>query len=143
MPNREAFPEIFAGLKELLAPFAARFVVTADAPDSYALDAPSSPTHPKGLFFGGVQVKKSYVSYHLMPGYVFPDLLDGLPDNLRRRMQGKSCFNFTRLDDKMTAALADLTAAGAERYEREGILAGAGNEARGGSGSDGATEARR
>ena len=119
MPNRDAFPAIFARLKDLLRPYAPHLVVRADAPDNYYLDAPPSARHPKGLFFGAAQIKKNYVSYHLMPVYAFPDLLEGLPDPLRKRMQGKSCFNFTSLDDAMVEDLKRLTAAGFARYQQE------------------------
>jgi len=37
-------------------------------------------------------------------------------------MQGKSCFNFTRLDGEFAAELGALTAAGVESYRREGLL---------------------
>lgn len=50
-----------------------------------------------------------------MPVYVFPNLLDGLPAALRKRMQGKSCFNFTSLDDTARSELERLAAAGFER----------------------------
>jgi len=35
---------------------------------------------------------------------------------LRRRKQGKSCFNFTTFDEPLLAELATLIAAGFERY---------------------------
>jgi hypothetical protein len=41
-----------------------------------------------------VRKGKSYVSFHLIPVYMFPDLLKGLSPALEKRMQGKSCFNF-------------------------------------------------
>lgn len=122
MPNRDAFPETFAHLRGLLQPFAPSLVVGADAPEVYSLDAPASAKHPDGLFFGAVQMKKNYVSYHLMPVYVFPDLVDSLPDRLRKRMQGKSCFNFTTLDDATLGDLGALTTAGFERYRREQLV---------------------
>jgi hypothetical protein len=40
-----------------------------------------------------VQIKKNYVIYHLMPVYLNPGLLEGMSPGLRKRMQGKSCFN--------------------------------------------------
>jgi hypothetical protein len=46
---------------------------------------------------------------------VFPDLLAGISDGLRKRMQGKSCFNFTAPDDVAFAELADLARASVER----------------------------
>jgi hypothetical protein len=54
-----------------------------------------------------------------MPVYVCPDLLDGMSDGLKKRMQGKSCFNFTAPDAALFDELAQLTRAGFERYQRE------------------------
>ena len=123
MPNRDAFPAVFDRLKGVLQPFAASLVVKADTWDAFSLDAPPSAARPAGLFFGAVQVKQRYVSFHLMPVYVFPDLLDGLPDRLRKRMQGKSCFNVTAVDEPTLADLARLTAAGFERYRQAELVA--------------------
>ena len=122
MAKQDGFPAVFAQLKWLLEPHADNLVVTADEPGNYALDAPASPAYPAGLFFGGVQVKKNYASFHLMPVYVFPDLLDGVPDRLCKRMQGKSCFNFATLDDETVADLTRLTATGYERYCQAGFV---------------------
>lgn len=121
MPNRDAFPAVFEQLKALFLPFAPRLVVEADTPENYTLNAPPSDAYPRGLFFGAVRVKKNYVSYHLMPVYMFPDLLEDLPAPLRRRMQGKSCFNFTTLDPATVSSLAALTATGFERYRRASL----------------------
>ncbi len=50
-----------------------------------------------------------------MPIYAFRDLDDALSPELRRRKQGKSCFNFTTVDELLFAELATLIAAGFER----------------------------
>ena len=50
------------------------------------------------LFAAAVQIRKSYVSYHLMPVYMDPALLATVSPALRKRMQGKACFNFTTID---------------------------------------------
>lgn len=122
MPTRNDFPVVFDELKAILRPYAPHLLVEADAPDHYSLDAPGSVEHPKGLFFGGVRVGKRYVSYHLMPVYLFPDLLDGASERLRKQMQGKSCFNFTASGDDTIAELRELTAAGYERYRGAQLL---------------------
>lgn len=59
---------------------------------------------------------KRYVSYYLMSVYAFPDLRESMSPELQRRMQGKSCFNFTTVDDALFAELAGVTEAGFERY---------------------------
>jgi hypothetical protein len=38
------------------------------------LNKTRSARYQKELFFGGVQIKKNYVSYHLMPVYMEPAL---------------------------------------------------------------------
>ncbi len=109
MPKPETFPSVFAGLKPLLERFSPELEITADTVDNYSLTAPSSAAYPEGLWFGAVQIKKNYISYHLMPVYVFPDLLDNLSSELKKRMQGKSCFNFTADDPLLFKELDALT----------------------------------
>ncbi len=113
----EGSAEIFAALRAILAAHAERMKVTADGPKGYSLNTPYSPVWKKELFFGAVQVTKNYVSFHLFPVYVFPDLLDGISDGLRARMQGKACFNFRVPDAALFAELAALTAKGLAKME--------------------------
>jgi len=72
------------------------------------------------MWLAGVQLAKSYVSYHLMPAYMFPDLLDGVSDELRARMQGKACFNFRTVDPVLFRELEALTRAGFARFRADG-----------------------
>ena len=122
MPATHAFLATFARLHAVLARFTPSLLVTTDGPDRFSLDAPSSSLYPDGLFCGEARVGKRYVSYHLMPVYLFPDLLGGLSDPMRKRMQGKSCFNFTRLDATWVKELSELTAAGFARYRQAEIV---------------------
>lgn len=96
----------------------------APTPDSgYLLLGAPHEKYPDGLMFAGVRLGKRYVSYHLMCVYLNPDLLASLSPELRRRMQGKSCFNFTRVDEGLFDELADLTARGRELFAARGWLA--------------------
>jgi hypothetical protein len=119
MERDKQFALVFQQLKRILEPFAKRLHVTADSNDSFILETAYIEQWKKPLFFGGVQIKKNYVSYHLMPVYAFPALLDGISPQLKKRMQGKSCFNFTTLDPALAAELAQLTTRGFERYQEE------------------------
>jgi len=76
----------------------------------------------KPLFFGAVALKKNYVSFHLMPVYVRPQLLDSISPELRARMQGKSCFNFTKVNKPLFNELAVLTKNGFAGYEEQGFV---------------------
>jgi hypothetical protein len=69
------------------------------------------------MFVAAAQIKKNYVSFHLMPVYGCPELLEGLSPALRKRMQGKSCFNFTTIDPAHVTELTALTKKGFERFK--------------------------
>ncbi len=55
-------------------------------------------------------IKKSYVAFHLMPLYVQPDLAIDISPELTRRRQGKTCFNFKKVEPDLFDQLAVLTA---------------------------------
>ena len=122
MPKREDFPVIFEKLKSILQSCDGQFTVKVDKPDNYYLDGLYSEKYKKEIFFGSVQIQKNYVSFYLMPVYMFPDLLDNIPDDLKKRMQGKSCFNFTSLDDDLINKIADLTNESLARVRQEKLL---------------------
>ena len=69
------------------------------------------------MWFGAVRIGKAYVSYHLMPLYMNPTLTGTISTALRKRMQGKSCFNFkTAPEPEILAELKRLTAAAADYW---------------------------
>ncbi len=122
MANQERFQEVFDRLRGMLKDYTVDLVCEKDKRDNYYLNTKHLMKNKKPLFFGAVQIKKSYVSYHLMPVYVYPELLDSVSPELKRRMQGKSCFNFKSADAKLFEKLAALTKAGYEKYRSAGYL---------------------
>ncbi|HEY2152674.1 MAG TPA: hypothetical protein VGH34_17830 [Vicinamibacterales bacterium] len=117
MPKPDAFRPTFEALKQLLIPYAKRFAVIVDKPDSYYLSTKESQTKSgSAIWFGGVQIKKDYVSYHLIPIYANQALLKTVSPALRKRMQGKSCFNFTEIKPAQLKELAKLTKAGTAAF---------------------------
>ena len=129
--GQEAFPAIFDRLKAMLEPYGKRMHVSADDPIWYGVDmAPEGERDPT-TWFGAVRLGKAYVSYYLMPVYVEPALADGITPELQRRRQGKSCFNFTRVDDALFAELEALTRRGYERTAGDPAWGVAQREARG------------
>ena len=114
--------EVFAELRAILEPYSNRLVVTADSAIGYSLDTRHILPNKQPLFFGSVKVQKNYVSFYLMPVYACPELLEGISEALRKRMQGKSCFNFKHIDPELFRELAALTRAGFERYHTIGYV---------------------
>lgn len=100
--------ELFLTLKNLLTPYAADFVVKQDEPTQYYLEGVKADGKPE--MFAAVMVKKNYISFHLFPVYLDPSLLNDLSDGLRKRMQGKSCFNFGASHAVPTEELSALVA---------------------------------
>jgi hypothetical protein len=80
----------------------------------YGLDLAPEAERIPATWFGAVRLGKAYVSYYLMPVYGDPRMLDDMSPELRKRMQGKSCFNFTRVDEPLFAELAEVTRRGYE-----------------------------
>jgi hypothetical protein len=115
MAPQTDFPLVFEQLKSILKPYAKNLTLTADTSAAYSLDGPYSEKYKKALFFGAAQIKKNYVSFYLMPVYMFPDLLKGISPELKKRMQGKSCFNFKTVEPELFKELKELTRLSVER----------------------------
>ena len=103
------FGLLFERFKTMLAPYAARMHVAGDGPVMYGVDMAPEGERDPSTWFAGTRLGKRYVSYYLMPIYVQPALLDEISPELRRRMQGKSCFNFAKVDEPLLAELEVLT----------------------------------
>jgi hypothetical protein len=109
--------KIFINLKAILLKYEDRLSVVQDKSDNYYLNTQTSEKNKKAEFFGAVQIKKSYVAYHLMPIYYYPELLDDVSQDLKDQMQGKSCFNFKETNDKLFKELISLTKKSFEKYK--------------------------
>jgi hypothetical protein len=119
MSPQTDFSIVFEQLKSILKPFAKGLIATTDTPEAYSLDGPYSEKWKKQLFFGAVQIKKNYVSFYLMPVYMYPELLKGMSPELKKHMQGKSCFNFKKVEPELLNELASLTHKSVERFRKE------------------------
>jgi len=110
------FVETFLKLKAIFKPYAKKLVVVHDTDTNYYLDTKYVMKNKHRLFFGAVRMGKAYVSFHLMPAYAFRDLPESMSPELKKHMQGKSCFNFKRVDPKLFKELAGITRIGFEKF---------------------------
>jgi hypothetical protein len=113
---------VYAALHKILAPYGAKLDIKRDDDIELYIDTRHAQKNGKPLFFGAVQVRKSYVSFHLMPVYVKPELLASASPGLKARMQGKSCFNFSTVEPAIFKELATLTKAGYASYKEQGFV---------------------
>jgi hypothetical protein len=122
MATSTDFQPVFNQLKSILAPYAPNLKTTADTDNDYNLYTSHVMYNKQDLYFAGLRKQKNYVSFYLMPVYIFPELLADISPELKKRMQGKSCFNFKKVDDQLFQELAQLTQAGYQRYPAEGYV---------------------
>jgi hypothetical protein len=110
--SRRDFPAVFAALKKILTPYEKRLRIVRYKPEFYYLETLLPRYKGKAVCFGAVRLGKTYVSYYLMPVYMNPALEKRISPELKKRMQGKSCFSFTESDPVLFRELAALTRAG-------------------------------
>lgn len=114
----DSFADIFSALRAILQRQAGKLTVSETSASRYCLEGGLHPKHKKPMPIAWVQMGKNYVSFHHMGVYARPDLLKGVSTKLRARMQGKSCFNFTALDERLFAELEELSVRGLEAFQK-------------------------
>jgi hypothetical protein len=113
MPSTDGFAATFAALRAILVPHAKRLTVTVDGPGHFELASPTMTDRiGRPLFCAAVKINKSSVSYHFMPLYGNMALRNSLSPALRKRLQGKVCFNFTTVEPGQLKELAAVTKKG-------------------------------
>lgn len=100
------FDAVYAGLCRILRRHEGKLSVVEEKPGTLWMNVAGAVFRGRPLSFGGVRIGKNYVSYYLMPVY----MCKAVPPELKKRMQGKACFNFTEVDEKLFGELDKLTA---------------------------------
>ncbi len=114
------FAPVFAALRQLLQGFVgSEIAVQTDKPGNYHVEIPSILHRKKPLYFAGVRINKNYVSLHLLSLYYDPEMAQSMSPALKKRKQGKACFNFTQVDRECFAELRRLASEGLKRFKSE------------------------
>jgi hypothetical protein len=135
------FAGAYDALQKMLATYEKDFNVIPNKAGRYWLETKHPAYKGKTLFFAGVSLNKSYVSYYFMPIYVKPELVKSLSPELRKRKQGKCCFNFAAPDVALFEELKQLTRTGYDCYQNNGFLSAMDATRKGGSKKKAATGA--
>jgi hypothetical protein len=99
---------VFAQLKAILVKHAKKASVAHDTADHYYLNEAAPDAKGKPVFLAAAKIGEGKVAFHLMPVYSNPDLLSDISPELKKRMQGKSCFNFSSVDEDLLRELEQL-----------------------------------
>jgi len=116
------FEEVFAALKAIMKRHERTLKVLKDEPAEYTLATKSNSNRGMPMWFGSVRAGKAYVSFHLMPLYFNPAMNAMVPPELKKRMQGKTCFNFRAVDKERFKELEALTQAGLDSWRKLELL---------------------
>jgi len=117
--DKTHFEATFTALKRILKRYERSLSVKTDKPGDYYLETKSASFRGRPICFGAVCIRKNYVCFYLMPVYANPALLQGMSPALKKRMQGKSCFNFGAPNKQLFSELNRLTEAGFQKYRAE------------------------
>ena len=108
-----------AGLRAVIDAYRDRLVV-GSVHGLETLTLPGARAHD---FFAFVKPGTSYVSLYLKPVYTWPDLLNDISPELRKRLQGsRTAFSFAVVDDALIAELETLVERAFRRYARAGAV---------------------
>lgn len=104
------FAEVYARLRQIMLDAAPDMTINRDEPGALELrTACIDPKTGQPGWFGTVTIKRAYVAFHLMPLYAAPDLASAVSPALAKRKQGKTCFNFKKIDEDLFKELSALT----------------------------------
>ena len=120
--------EVFSALSKLFRAHLRQFEAMHDNEKVFYLQSKTATFRGKPMFFGGVRRGKAYVSVYFMPVYCYPEMIKTISPALKKRMQGKACFNFKTLEPDLMKELGKLIAAGAKKFGKvknfEAVLQG-------------------
>jgi hypothetical protein len=119
MDANSSFNPVFSALRSILAEYEPGLDIIADEPGYYYLNTRTLGPNKHPISFGGVRIGKAYVSYYLMCAYAGNAQL-GMSPALKRRMQGKACFNFKSVDPELFDELRTVTRTGYEAWKKLG-----------------------
>ena len=117
------FQTIFDQLKQLLVKHAPPLTVKADKSDSYQLysvkDLVITGKKVSEVYFAGVQIQKNFVGFYFFPIYTHPQMFTDTPEELRKCLKGKSCFNVKKTDATALKQFEKLIKQGFKVYKQE------------------------
>ena len=117
--KKNEFASAFQGLRQILKPYDKKVRVVKDAPGDYMSESKTLRYLGKRVMFAAIKTK-SYVSFHFFPVYMFPELAEGISPELKKRMQGMTCWNFKKAEPGLFAELGTVVKAGLRRFEELG-----------------------
>jgi gamma-glutamylcyclotransferase (GGCT)/AIG2-like uncharacterized protein YtfP len=117
------FNEIHAQLRKILAKYSPPLTAKNDTPTAYNLysvkDLVIAGRNFKEVYFAGTVIHKNIVSLYFFPVYTHPQSFGDLPEELKKCLKGKNCFNFKKIDSKLLKQIEKMAKDGFKIYKQE------------------------
>lgn len=131
MPVSHEFEAVFNRLKTVLQKQAGNYSIRPDTAISFGIQGKPGPATLK--VWGGkmkkpvmpvawIEIGKAYVSYHVMGLYTNTALQSKMSNELKARMQGKTCFNFKSINETLFKELEELTLKANDDFRKTGYV---------------------
>jgi hypothetical protein len=114
--QKKEFEAVYLRMAKMLQKHKDKLSVAIEKPGEFWMAVTGAMYRGKPLVFAGVRMGKNYVSYHLMSVYMREVEISAA---LKKRMQGKACFNFASVNEKLFKELDQLTTSGLRDYRPE------------------------
>jgi len=74
-----------------------------------------------GMFFAAIANRKDSVTFHFFPCYMNTEMLESAP-NLAKKLKGKTCFHFRKVEDVNEKELNTLLKKGVIAWKKMGYM---------------------
>ena len=75
---KKSMESVFVDLKKIMKKYQHMLEIIDDTENVYSLNSAYSEKYKRKIWFVGIRIMKNYVGYHLMPVYIFPELIEGI-----------------------------------------------------------------
>ena len=118
MEQQENFEKIKSMYQQFVPPLSI-MMETSERYDLYsAKEVEIKNRRYKEIYFGSVILKPKYTGFYFMPVYLFPEMLNDIPETLKKLQTGKSCFHIKKYDEDIFKAIEKLMKAGFATYKK-------------------------
>ncbi len=116
----------FDKIKKMFQKYIPPLSVMMDTPERYDLysekDVELNGKKYKEIYFGSVILNSKYTGFYFMPVYIFPELLNDIPETLKKLQTGKSCFHIKKYDGEIFNDIRKLMDAGFEMFKKKNYV---------------------
>ena len=124
--ERESFDLIFFKLKAILQSFSPPFKITGNSEKSIDLyttkEAELLGRKYPSVYFAGVKIKKGFVGFYYFPIYMYPELLEKFPPELKKCLKGKTCFHIKKDDAMIFQQINEILKDGFAFYKKKNFI---------------------